>query len=103
MSNREVVEFVYGGNKLKPPEECHPEIAHMIQQCLEMEPVNRPTFNNIVQELEILWENLTKERTIGRSNLEIPAFRSSRTMSIGDHEYDRAPFVNSTLLEEGNG
>uniref|UniRef100_A0A914E0H7 Protein kinase domain-containing protein n=1 Tax=Acrobeloides nanus TaxID=290746 RepID=A0A914E0H7_9BILA len=59
MSNDEMLEFLQEGNRLSCPEETPEEVYEIMLQCWNQEPVNRPTFEEMVEKFRNMLNMVT--------------------------------------------
>ncbi len=57
MDNVNVILAVCGGLRLDIPKNCPPQLADLLVQCWSLEPEDRPTFEQIYQELLTIENN----------------------------------------------
>ncbi|XP_033626107.1 gamma-aminobutyric acid type B receptor subunit 1-like [Asterias rubens] len=95
LSNAEVLEFIRHNNAMRPPDDCSPSLAGLMQRCWSIEPEERPTASDVVEILSvnldliqpsinepvmnILEDDLAHSRTAPRGN-RADSFQSEGTI-----------------------
>ncbi|XP_022096145.1 fibroblast growth factor receptor-like [Acanthaster planci] len=53
LSNTDVLDFIRNNNAMRPPADCSPPLAALMQRCWSIEPEERPTANDVVEILSV--------------------------------------------------
>lgn len=54
MTNEETIKWVFSGNRLGKPEKCEEDVWQIVRKCWRYKASERPTFEEIVHELNEL-------------------------------------------------
>lgn len=63
VENSEIYEFLIKGERLKKPADCRDDIYEIMHSCWSPVPKCRPSFQQLVGQLEVLWLSLSPART----------------------------------------
>ncbi|XP_066283438.1 tyrosine-protein kinase receptor Tie-1-like [Branchiostoma lanceolatum] len=59
MKSRLLMRRLHEGYRLPKPRNCEDALYHMMKRCWELQPTDRPTFSNLVQELTFMMGDMT--------------------------------------------
>uniref|UniRef100_A0A914CJY5 Protein kinase domain-containing protein n=1 Tax=Acrobeloides nanus TaxID=290746 RepID=A0A914CJY5_9BILA len=60
MDNTEVLEFLQSGRRLEKPDLANEDLFNLMMSCWEEEPLNRPTFSELSDNLRKMLEDVTE-------------------------------------------
>lgn len=58
MTNRQAIDFIDAGNRLDQPDRCPDDMWSIVRSCWETDPVKRPTFVDIYEQMTELYGSM---------------------------------------------
>lgn len=102
MSNVEVIKQINSGYRMECPNNCPKEIYQLMMDTWKVEPKHRPTFIQISQTLDHLWNQYKQQKNQTLNDLQKhQKYLGPSSVDINTDIYDQSP-IHSTNITSKN-